>query len=253
VKDVNDIPNVLQELEDKGYEIEANIEKPLNDFGYKGINTNADLGDGYKGEVQVHTPESWKIKKESDAIYQKWRDKDFNKFTAEAKNEFEQDKNNNVDLFSNYWNNLPKDLIDKISSFDKSGAVKTFPADNLPTLPHDNPPSNDRKDLPLEIATKEPSSNLQTVGNFSSEDLIEDSISNNFDSIKDNKTNTKSQEGTNNDTTDGQAKEKPAGNIFGRFWEADLKPGVKKERQAVKDAIKGIVVICFQKFSLTYL
>jgi len=237
VKDVNDIPNVLQELKDKGYEIEANIEKPLNDFGYKGINTNVDLGDGYKGEVQVHTPESWKIKKESDAIYQKWRDKVDDTLSPDELKEYQKDIEHSIKLSDNYWGNLPEDLRDNISSFDNRGDVMIVPKESPEDLAQDKPLSNERNNLPSDKYSSDPSSSLKTNGNFSSED----SISNNLDSIKDNKTNTKSQEGTNNDTTDGQGTDKPAGNVFGRFWEADLKPGVKKERQAVKDAIKGII------------
>lgn len=90
--------------------------------------------------------------------------------------------------------NLPADLRDKISSLDNSGETITVPQDNLPTSPHDSPPSNERKGLDAAYKTNEPSSSLKINGNFSSED----SISNNLDSSKDDKIKDNNQEGNNN-------------------------------------------------------
>jgi hypothetical protein len=157
-----------------------------------------------------------------------------------SKEEFDEhskDVTKSKKLSNDYWGSLPADLRDKISSLDNSGETITVPQDNLPTSPHDSPPSNERKGLDAAYKTNDPSSSLKTNGNFSSED----SISNNLDSIKDNKTNTKSQEGTNNDTTDGQVKDKSDWNTFGRFWEADIKSMVKREKRDLENISKGII------------
>ncbi len=181
--------------------------------------------------MQIHTPESWKIKKESDAIYQKWRDKRDKTITPKETEEYYNDLTKSKKLSNDYWGNLPADLRDKISSFDNSGDIMIVPKESPEDLPQEVPLSNERNNLSLDKNTNEPSSSLKTNGNFSSED----SISNNLDSIKNNKTNTKSQEGTNNDTTDGQVKDKSDWNTFGRFWEADIKSMAKREKRDLEN------------------
>ena len=46
------------------------IDTPQGATGYRGIFIYRSLGDGINGEVQVHTPASWELKKITDKLYQ---------------------------------------------------------------------------------------------------------------------------------------------------------------------------------------
>lgn len=76
-----DIPKTLKEL-DK-YNLGYNTEVVENPWGYKGFHVTFKNPNGVNSEVQLTTAEHWPVKLKSDAIYDKWRDFDYNSGTVE--------------------------------------------------------------------------------------------------------------------------------------------------------------------------
>ncbi len=74
VKDYGQVQAVVNELARRGgWRPEVHIDDAWNVFGYRGIHFARSMGNGINAEVQIHTPESWKLKEWSDPIYRKWR------------------------------------------------------------------------------------------------------------------------------------------------------------------------------------
>ena len=75
LQDLSQVPETIQKLKEHFPNLtgEVFLETPLNRSGYRGIHLTIDLGDGIRGEIQLSTPQAWAIKKETDAIYEKWR------------------------------------------------------------------------------------------------------------------------------------------------------------------------------------
>ncbi len=111
--------------------------------------------------------------KRSDKIYRRWRGKNIKLLTDDELIQYYKNINKLKKLCDDYWGNLPSDLRDKISSFDKHGDVMIVPADKPSPrgdLPQDKPPSNERNNLPsADKYTNEPSSILNTNGNLFSD------------------------------------------------------------------------------------
>lgn len=114
----SDAPKVIKELESKGFQVEVTIDKPLNKFGYRGINTSIRFEDQIGGEIQIHTPKTWEMKKNtSDELYRKWRDYDQDQLISFGKyNEWLKDTVKSRKMWDNYWESIPSDIKAAISS-----------------------------------------------------------------------------------------------------------------------------------------
>lgn len=101
------------------------IDEPLNEFGYRGINATVSLGEGINGEVQVHTAESWALKKQTDPLYCRWRDEDEATLSAEQAAAFRADVERCWALWADYWGKVPADRKAAISEAVKGLASMT--------------------------------------------------------------------------------------------------------------------------------
>lgn len=77
------IPQVLQALRERGVNYNVEAVGPT-EWGYSGLHITWDNGDGIRSEIQMTRPDVWQVKKESDLIYEKWRNvTDPNKLSKE--------------------------------------------------------------------------------------------------------------------------------------------------------------------------
>jgi DNA repair protein RadC len=126
LNDWKDAPEVIRRLKEKGFSIEITINDPLNDFGYRGINSTIKLSDKINGEIQIHTKDSWALKeKKSDKLYRKWRDisdKDMDRIRVndiDTYQEWVQDKIASRKMWNDYWSKIPESIKSLISSSGK--------------------------------------------------------------------------------------------------------------------------------------
>ena len=115
---LEDVPNAVAALKQKfpGLTGEVFIDEPLNSSGYRGIHLTADLGDGIKGEIQISTPEAWAIKKQSDAIYDKWRNFDEFTLTDAQAAERAADYTKSMEMWEEYYNSFTPEVRRMASS-----------------------------------------------------------------------------------------------------------------------------------------
>lgn len=72
LKSFEQIPQVLQALRERGVNYNVEAVGPT-EWGYSGLHITWDNGDGIRSEIQMTRPDVWQVKKESDLIYEKWR------------------------------------------------------------------------------------------------------------------------------------------------------------------------------------
>lgn len=70
---------------------EAYIEQPFNHIGYRGIHLSYRTTNGLSAEIQVSTKEAWAINKQTDAIYEKWRNIAEDNLTKEQEKQKRED------------------------------------------------------------------------------------------------------------------------------------------------------------------
>jgi len=117
LRDWSDAPAAIEKLAAKGAYVTQTLERIREPFGYRGIHLAIDLGDRIKGEIQLHTAESWKIKKDaSDAIYRKWRNVRLTEMTPEQQREYDNDAKNVRSRWDTYWANVPPEIISSAAS-----------------------------------------------------------------------------------------------------------------------------------------
>ena len=115
---LEDVPNAIAALKQKfpGLTGEVFIDEPLNSSGYRGIHLTADLGDGIKGEIQISTPEAWAIKKQTDAIYDKWRNFDEFSLTDAQAAERAADYTKSMEMWEEYYDSFTPEVRRMASS-----------------------------------------------------------------------------------------------------------------------------------------
>lgn len=154
ISSVDDVGDLIRDLMAKGFIVETTIDEPLNVFGYRGINATIKLPSGLNGEIQVHTPESAKVKAKTDAIYRRWRTLNSKNLSALSPEDYEQylgDLGKSGKLWKDYWDTIPLETRSSISS-----GLKGLESVAIPSV------------IPLAEAQAEPSS---TVGPPSSRGL----------------------------------------------------------------------------------
>lgn len=125
----------IQKLGDQGFAVEVTVEEPLNQFGYRGINANISLGDRINGEIQIHTPESWALKKETDKIYRKWRDvidQPENSLSPGQDQEAKRDIAYCRKVWDDYWAAVAPEVKASISEAGKGLASNMAPSATSP-------------------------------------------------------------------------------------------------------------------------
>ena len=84
----SEIPQVLQELDRRGIPYETEV--VTNNWGYKGYHITFRNPDGISSEIQLTTAAHWPAKLESDAIYDKWRNFDYDSATKAERQKYHE-------------------------------------------------------------------------------------------------------------------------------------------------------------------
>ena len=116
MNDFSEIPAVLDAFDEREIPYEAKNVGPTS-WGYRGFHANWENEDGIKTEVQLTTPEHWKTKKESDALYEKWRAvKDTAVLSEDAKKQMKADKK----LSKKMWHQLE---VPPLESYNRNSSL----------------------------------------------------------------------------------------------------------------------------------
>lgn len=142
----DDIPTFLDKLDKKGIKYETEFVQ--TDMGYKGFHVTYRNSEGLGAEVQLTTKEAWKVKLESDKIYDKWRNISTDTL---SKNDFEAYKKD-LNKSRQLWESVDTSSLGKldISSSDNGRPVMTSPkykagrgSDQLPSINSKNGVGNE--------------------------------------------------------------------------------------------------------------
>lgn len=157
IEDWKEAPAILRELKNRGFDVEITVDTPLNDFGYRGTNSSKSFGEA-NGETIIATPNFWKVKVESDKIYQPYRKYEGiprNKIPEEILRNMERDKLISNKLWKDYWDGVPIELRRAIVAESSTGI--NFSGSNG-LVSGSQAPSTSISALPLESRAKTPSS-----------------------------------------------------------------------------------------------
>lgn len=112
---------------------ESSVEEPMNKFGYRGLMLSFRWPDGVGAEIQLHTADSWALKKRTDDLYVRWRnvlDVEIPNLSAAEQKQLFADQNESAKLWADYWAGVnPGD------SAAASAAVKGLESIKVPTVP----------------------------------------------------------------------------------------------------------------------
>lgn len=112
------IASLLNDMQSQGYEIKKLDAK--NGSLYKGIHLNLSK-DGVNVEIQLHTPDSWKLKLQGDVFYDKYRSVDTSKLAGEEKAKYIEATKKAVSNGSKYLDEKTyRDVYDLIPDLAKS-------------------------------------------------------------------------------------------------------------------------------------
>lgn len=175
VNDWGDAPAVISELLRQGFAIESTIDRPLNQFGYRGINATKRLAEGYGGEIQVHTTDSWALKLQTDEIYRRWRDSsEIRTAPLLVREKYKADIRQSVRAWKRYWDAVPKAGRAAISA-SVSGMDSVESANVTPTASTQRPSSSTWTPQPSSDSRKtRPSLSRENIGSDSIQDTSED-------------------------------------------------------------------------------
>jgi hypothetical protein len=109
VQDWADAPAVIRKLRASGFAPDGSVFTPMNDFGFMGAKGERLVGP-LGAEVQVWTPEGWKLKEWSDGIYAKWRDlgpnPDLRALPEEVQRAYLADMDRSRSMWAEYWDKV---------------------------------------------------------------------------------------------------------------------------------------------------
>ena len=132
VNDFNSVPQTIEALKKHFPNLsgEVFIDTPLNNSGYRGIHLSVAMDGGVNAEIQLSTPEAWAIKKQTDAIYDKWRNVDAETMTPEQEAAYNQDYAASAKLWEDYYAGLTPEVKRMASS-----SVIGLASNQTPNLP----------------------------------------------------------------------------------------------------------------------
>ena len=112
------IPEVLRLLDEKNIPWSAEAVGPT-EWGYRGFHVTFRDGNGLSSEIQLTRPDVWKVKLESDKIYEKWRNVDTASLTTIGRLSMRKDVKRSIAM----WNQL--DLPDFSTYIRNSSSEST--------------------------------------------------------------------------------------------------------------------------------
>ncbi len=133
VNSLEDVPTLISALKQKfpGLTGEVFLETPLNKSGYRGIHLTLPLANGLNAEIQITTQEAWAVKKQTDAIYDKWRNIEESRMTDEQRAEHQADYEQSARLWEDYYSGLAPEVI-RIAS-DSVMGLESHHSPNTPS------------------------------------------------------------------------------------------------------------------------
>ena len=112
LRDLTDVPAAVEALKKHfpGITGEVFLEEPLNKSGYRGIHLTVPLGNGINGEIQLTTKQAWEIKKQTDAIYDRWRNVALDQLSSEQKVKRKNDYAESARLWEAYYSGIAPEV-----------------------------------------------------------------------------------------------------------------------------------------------
>src|ERR1035437_2837076 len=114
------VPELADALSARGrFKGESTLINGYNTYGYRALMISTKLGDGINGEIQLHTPESWNLKKQTDEIYAKYRKYDGieqKTLPKELQKEIKAGQKKSSQLWDNYWGKVSEPIKAAASS-----------------------------------------------------------------------------------------------------------------------------------------
>ena len=171
LKSYEQAAQVIKELQKEFGDINVEI-KDDPESGYFGIHITSQL-DGLNAEIQLHTAEGWEIKKKSDEIYHKWRNKDKTKYTKDERLEYKKDMETSKNMFKDYFSILGLDTRDIKKSLEGLDEIQSSPKltssdTQLPSLNTNGGSPSSNGDL----STSNPDSSTRRSSKFTSRPAI---------------------------------------------------------------------------------
>ena len=159
LRDWSQVPELVQRLRARAeFAGEETVSaKAHNQFGYRGMMLTTRLPGGLNGEVQVHTPDSWQLKKQTDKSYRRWRtysDVEMEMLPADVQEGAKADIAAGLKAWTDYWDNVPSPVREEASA--AVSGVESITAPNLPanlTQPP-TPASQTRTPAPLDMGRR---------------------------------------------------------------------------------------------------
>ncbi len=148
---LDDIPAVMNALKAAYPDLQVEFKHNTGN-GYIGFHVTMKQ-DGVNAEIQLSTPEMFEIKKASDAVYEKWRNRDFNKLTNEERTQQANDDAISRKLWAGYLEKVgitPDDLRMASSSLMEFSR-NTSPAEPLRVQ---EPSRNQRSSSSLNVESR---------------------------------------------------------------------------------------------------
>ena len=148
IKDYSQIADVERILQEKGIAYETEVVGPTM-YGYRGYHITYRNADGLGAELQLATPEAWKVKLESDKIYEKWRNVNPKQLSTTKRQLYKQEVERSLDLWDQL--NLPDFMRLSTSLGVNNLPLRTVSRTTMggSALPQ-RPPTNSRKSSPFQ-------------------------------------------------------------------------------------------------------
>ncbi|NCC51348.1 MAG: hypothetical protein EOM20_09045, partial [Spartobacteria bacterium] len=156
LKSFDDAPKTVQALQRRlpGLRGEVTIDKPLNDFGYRGVHLSGKDESGVGFEIQIHTQESWALKEKSDLVYRKWRNAVDRELTPAERAEMIRDKAESVQAWAGIWDGITPPVKESISSSVAGLEMNDRLTSSLGSQGTQAPSINNRADSPPKFGRK---------------------------------------------------------------------------------------------------
>jgi len=131
-------PAAIRALQAAGYTVEVMVDRPMNKFGYRGVNSSRRLPSGINGELQLAFADpAWKkARRDAHPYYSQWRPYEADKkawaaLSLSQKRQFYIAARKCRAIWQAYWGKIPADLIEAISAAGRSGASMALTTSSL--------------------------------------------------------------------------------------------------------------------------
>ena len=225
------IPEVLNYLDEKNIPYSTEAIGPT-EWGYRGFHITFRDANGIGSEIQLTMPAVWKVKLESDAIYDKWRDVDLSTADAKTQQEYVAEQEKSLQMWAQL--DLPDfSMYERSSSSDNTRALYSVSPKTGDFAGTQLPSASSKIPLPSlmpDVSSTRPDSVKQAIENppFNINDIIPQATEN---------SNGKLPEGTGAKTAEFGYEEAPTQthSSDGLYTAEEAeKPGIRREDRTHK-------------------